>query len=183
MPAWTVLTSTMLLLMLLTLSALTVSVASTPSSLGCFRDGSQNGNTRLFNHSVPNLQVSDATPAACAAACLKMYPESTLAGIEDSTQCFCGTYGAEVKGARGRDSECTMACSPASPLGSCGGNWWLSVYWIGAAPPPPKPPIAPPPPGPAGCPGGQSGIDCRKAVFECPASWPLCNTNLTLDER
>ena len=133
-------------LMLLGAVALTASAAaSSPSSFGCYKDGSQNGNTRLFQHSLPNLQSNNATPAACAAACLKAYPSATLAGIEDGTQCFCGTYGAEVKAARGPDSGCSLACSPAG-AGKCGGNWWLSVYWISGAPPPPEPPIPGPPP-------------------------------------
>ena len=180
--------------MLLAYSGMLALGAAPPKPLGCYRD---THDTRLFAKALPDMTPANSTPVICAAACAKAGPQFTLIGIEDATQCFCGgdaaTPWTKVKGAVIGDGLCDVACSPpGQPTSRCGGNWAVSVYWVGSAPAPPPPPA---PPGPQPTPGKPGAPDkgppgphvappAPRPTFGCPdASWPMCNTSLSLDAR
>ncbi|KAL4076636.1 glyoxal oxidase [Scleroderma yunnanense] len=85
---------------------------------GCYVD---NVNGRVLGNELDN---STMTVESCIAYCSSS--NFTIAGIEYSTQCFCGNY--LVNGATtAPDSDCNMACG-GNPSEACGAGNRLSVY-------------------------------------------------------
>ncbi|KAI9462093.1 copper radical oxidase-like protein [Boletus coccyginus] len=93
-------------------------VPGTWSYAACYVD---NANGRVLGN---ELDSSTTTVESCIAYCSSS--NFTLAGIEYSTQCFCGNY--LVNGAvQALESDCNMACGGNSTE-TCGGPNRLSVY-------------------------------------------------------
>jgi hypothetical protein len=99
-------------------SPVTTGLPGTWKYAACYLD---NANGRVL---ADEYDSSTTTVASCIAYCSSN--NFTLAGIEYSTQCFCGDYlvnGAVVA----PDSDCNMACG-GSATEACGGPNYLSVY-------------------------------------------------------
>ncbi|GLH11058.1 Xylosyltransferase oxt [Gryllus bimaculatus] len=98
---------------------------NTCPSLGCFRD---NKTFRLLSGYYANLKTTNS-PKHCIDLCLQSgFP---YAGVQFSTQCFCGND-EPPSTSRLPDSSCNMKC-PTDPRDACGGYFTINVYETGIA--------------------------------------------------
>ena len=82
----------------------------------------------------PTCDPKTLTSAICADYCAEMSPEYKFAGVEFSTQCFCGLEvheRAEKDGTKadGTKATCDMPCE-GNPSEMCGGNCAITMYQI-----------------------------------------------------
>ncbi|OSX63499.1 hypothetical protein POSPLADRAFT_1045823 [Postia placenta MAD-698-R-SB12] len=71
------------------------------------------------------------------AACLPVDQDDVYvyAGVEYGDTCFCGN-GIDNQGVPADSSNCDIACTGDSSE-TCGGDYYLDIYWSGDPPPPP----------------------------------------------
>ena len=96
-----------------------VSALNAPRFLGCYQDSE--------SRDLPTaIQVRPLTVEGCVSKC----GESgfSLAGLQASTQCFCGTT--YSKYGRLKDDQCTMSCT-GNYREICGGVMMNSLYYTG----------------------------------------------------
>jgi len=86
-----------------------------PTLLGCYTD------TATRDLSVSEWDNSQMTVEKCVAFCNSL--STTYAGVQFSTQCFCGNS----FGAYGESNNCNMNCG-GDANENCGGTWANSVY-------------------------------------------------------
>ena len=99
--------------------------ASTPSSLGCYRDS----NNRVLPNQAPGSpNTSSQTITACQTACYNQ--NYAYAGLETGSECWCGsslpTY--SDSGFSIASSNCNSPCTGATGT-TCGGSWALNIYY------------------------------------------------------
>lgn len=94
-------------------------------ALGCFKDDRKN---RVLPGMFTNFKETNS-PKKCIQMCLQS--GFLLAGVEYSTECFCGNQEPSVE-AKLPDSSCNMKC-PSEPKSACGGYYTMNVYETGIA--------------------------------------------------
>lgn len=80
--------------------------------------------------SVVVTQLANNTASNCAAYCQSKGSKYTMAGVEYSNECHCGTgWKGGVAAPSAPTYDCTMPCTgnPTDPNG-CGGSWRIQVY-------------------------------------------------------
>lgn len=106
------------------ISSRTVSATGLPAGwnyAGCYTEGAQ-GRSISADQQPDNPQLTiESCIAACSAA------GYTVAGMEYSTQCFCGNDIRNGGALASADTECAMACG-GNANEICGGPGRLSVY-------------------------------------------------------
>lgn len=94
-------------------------------ALGCFKDERKH---RVLPGSFTNFKDTNS-PKKCIQVCLQS--GFLFAGVEYSTECFCGNQEPMVE-AKLPDSSCNMKC-PSEPKSACGGYYTMNVYETGIA--------------------------------------------------
>lgn len=90
---------------------------------GCYID---NANGRILNTTLPDNNA--LTIENCVQSCASQ--GMTVAGLEYSTQCFCGSAMVNAGSLASTDSDCAMTCSGNSSE-VCGGPNRMSIFAIG----------------------------------------------------
>ena len=93
-----------------------------PGYIGCYED---NGERVL-----PDADFSSGSMSVkeCINFCSTQSPVMRYAGVQYSTQCFCGVEGTDYDRLGLKwDSECDMICGGNSDE-ICGGTWRMSIY-------------------------------------------------------
>ena len=101
---------------------------------GCYVDNANGG--RILPFQSPDSQTM--TVETCVNACISQNQGYTVAGLEYSTQCFCGTEIIEGGAPASSDSQCAMTCG-GNPNEICGGPNLMSIFNTGtlmSIPPP-----------------------------------------------
>lgn len=95
---------------------------ASPVALGCFKDAE--------DRDLPTQAGEEKmTTARCAGLCAAK--GFALAGTQHGTQCWCGNS----YGRHGKATNCDTPCD-GNPAEKCGGDWALSVYFLGKGPAP-----------------------------------------------
>jgi protein xylosyltransferase len=94
-------------------------------SIGCFKDSKKN---RLLSKLYSNFKESNSAKK-CIQTCLQS--GFLFAGVQYSTECFCGNTEPDIKH-KLPDSSCNMKC-PADQKSICGGYFTMNVYETGIA--------------------------------------------------
>lgn len=94
-------------------------------SIGCFKDSKKN---RLLSKLYSNYKESNSAKK-CIQTCLQS--GYLFAGVQYSTECFCGNIEPDIKH-KLPDSSCNMKC-PADQKAICGGYFTMNVYETGIA--------------------------------------------------
>lgn len=94
-------------------------------SLGCFKDDKKH---RLLPGFYSNFKETNS-PKKCIQLCLQS--GYLYAGVQYSTECFCGSNEPPVE-SKLPDPSCNMKC-PAEPKSACGGYYTINVYETGIA--------------------------------------------------
>ena len=153
----------------------------------CYHDYTEPSLIRIMGEPVAAALL---TKEYCAQLCHNR--KMPLAGVEQGTQCMCGSG---VKNGTHAATEfpggCTATCRGSRPWEKgCGGNFALSVYGFncsGAPVPPPSPPPPPAPPAPPCTEFNQA--NCSELYNPCLNAsapyhaMPFCDATLPLDAR
>ncbi|CAH1776386.1 unnamed protein product, partial [Owenia fusiformis] len=86
--------------------------------LGCYKDS---GDRDLPHH----VGTTDLTPEVCIDTCRNLNQGYLYAGVQSTTQCFCGTS----YGKHGTSTGCNRQC-PGDSRQICGGTWANNIYAI-----------------------------------------------------
>lgn len=97
----------------------------TSRSLGCFQDDRKH---RLLPSSYTNFKETNS-PKKCIQLCLQS--GFLYAGVEYSTECFCGNAEPEAS-LKISDPSCNMKC-PSEPKSACGGYYTMNIFETGIA--------------------------------------------------
>ena len=91
-----------------------------PDYVGCYTDDRQ--------RVLPDADYEDGlmTVRSCIQFCSNLTTPMRYAGVESSSECFCGTEGADY-GRLGESKACDYVCG-GDDGEICGGHWAVSIY-------------------------------------------------------
>lgn len=103
---------------------------------GCFQDNANSHDVIPGDGIVKTCVIPNNSPERCAVWCQANAPTTTVFGVQNGDECWCGDA---IYGRYGQSRNCTTVC-PGEPQRSCGGML-ANVIYVGTAIPPGGPTI------------------------------------------